>query len=119
MPVTVTSQGTLQTKVGTEHVITNVISAGVYVWRINASSFVLGDIVTFRQYQSVRSGEPFVLEQLATYVSCQAAPVLFSVPLISVNTAYFSVYCDSAGVSSLTGTGSNGPQISWRVDNVN
>ena len=119
MPVTVASEGLIQTKVGTEHVITSADSSGVYVWTVDARSTVLGDVFTLRVKEQVRSGSGLGAVYLATYANCLFAPIIKSIPLTSVySAAEFTVEVTSSGASG-SGTGSNGPPLNWRLDNVN
>ena len=118
MPVTVASQSILQTRVGTEHLLTTVYSAGVYVYTTDATSFVAGDHMTLRMTEAVRSGDPLRLAYMASYANCQTTLLKASIPLVTAYQAQFTANCTSSGVSS-SGTGSNGPQIIWRVLNVN
>ena len=119
MPVTVASEGLIQTKVGTEHTLTSANSAGVYVWTIDARSLVLGDVLMLRMKEQVRSGSGLGVAYLATFANCLSMPILKSIPLtMAYSASEFTVECSSSGVSG-SGTGSNGPQMHWRLDNVN
>ena len=118
MAIIVASLGIIQTLVGTEHVLTAINSAGVYVYTTDITSFVAGDHMTLRITEAMRSGDPLRLIYLASYANCQTTLLKASVPLVTAYQAQFTANCTSSGVSS-SGAGSNGPQIIWRVLNVN
>jgi len=119
MPVSVVSESLLQTKVGTEHVLMTTNSGGVFVLHTYCGSFVLGDAVEFHAHVAVQSGYAQTLLYFATYANCQFEPVKSSIPVVAAYPAQFMIKCTSAGVTSLTGIGSNGPAIAWRIDNIN
>ena len=119
MPVTVASEGLIQTKVGTEHTLSTANSAGVYVWTVDARSVVAGDVWLLRVREQVRSGSGLGVAYMATYANCLFAPIIKSIPLTMVYSASeFTVEVTSSGASG-SGVGSNGPPFNWRLDNVN
>lgn len=118
MPVTAVSESIFQTKVGTEHTLTSVVSAGVFVLNTSVQSMIANDMVTFRVKSVVMSAQPLGLVYRATYQhSMSYDPIKSSVPITSMYRADFTLECNSSGAAS-SGVGSNGPVIAWRVDNV-
>ena len=119
MPVSVVSESLLQTKVATEHVLMTTNSGGVFIYHSDCTSFVLGDAMILRAKTVIQSAYPQTLLYFATYTNCQFEPLKSSVPVVTAYPAQFTMECTSSGVTSLTGTGSNGPVIAWRIDNIN
>ena len=119
MPVSVVSENVLLTKVGTEHVLMTTNSGGVFVYHTDCTSFVLGDAVSLRAKTVIQSAYPQTLLYFATYVNCQFELLKSSIPIVTAYPSQYTMECTSSGVTSLTGTGSNGPVIAWRIDNIN
>ena len=119
MPVAVVSESLLHTKVETEHVLMTTNSGGVFVFHTDCTSFVLGDAVNLRAKTIVQSAYAQTTLYFATYVNCQFEPLKSSIPVVAAYPAQFTIECTSSGVTSLTGIGSNGPVIAWRIDNIN
>lgn len=117
--ITVASEGLLQTKVGTEHIITTVHSPGVFIWSVDARSMIAGDVIFLRIKESIRAGTALQNLFTATYANSQSEPIIQSLPIVQAYSAsQFTIECGSSGAAS-SGTGSNGPILNWRVDNIN
>jgi hypothetical protein len=118
MAVSVVSESIFQTKVGTEHVLMTVTSAGVFGFMINVGSHVLGDVAVLRIKTAVISGEALDVVFKPTLANCHSEPVIIVPPTISAYQIQYTVEVMSSGLSG-SGVGSNGPPYAWRIDKVN
>ncbi len=83
MAVTEFAKGTQAATVTTEHILSSVNEAGVYVFSVDTVNMVAGDILELRVYQMVLTGGTSRVAYLMTYYGAQSANdyIKISVPI--------------------------------------
>jgi len=81
MAVTVEASGTQTATIGTEHSLHSNAGAKVFIFVVNTTNMVNGDVLELRIKSKVLTGSTVALAFLATFQNVQAEPVKMSVPV--------------------------------------
>jgi hypothetical protein len=85
MAVTTFASDTLTTTIGTEHTLTSVNQAGVFVLYVDLAALAAGDVVELRAYKIVRTGGTARVVQFQTFTGAQPSSGLITVSIPLAN----------------------------------
>lgn len=88
MAVTSFANGTQSATVGTEHFVSDVNAAGTYVFEVNKTNMVAGDVLELRVYRKPLTGSTSVVAYFSVFYGAQPSDdvIAISVPISNDHT---------------------------------
>lgn len=99
------AEGSQTATIDTEHTLTTITDAGVYVLTVDINNMVLGDTLELRAKLKVRSTGTTRELYFATYAHAPTQPVVASIPVTTISECVFT----------LKQTGGTGRAFPWEV----